>query len=322
MFLSVLHVAKTILYIVRGAVKGLFKEIVKRLNDWGETARLILQDWGVLIKYVISKAIIEHPLVQSMKSFIQLFTGGPSSPPSKPGLLSKAARFLGLPPVPSKPELPDTAQIERELGGKPLDIKVATIKELAAKIPLGTLLTVPASENVPTFLELEAQLSTPKVGEPFILSKEAKRVLERTRHPTRIFTAERRDLIAKAGGTVSRPLEGLHEEEKRYRSMIFAVVHKVLMPQIAPHVAKLAGLFQTLDESLYDYPKPKSKSKSEAETVTDFPVLELEESSRLLPVIGKLRIQVVHLDESEAKAWGDAFKEALKTQSYLLPATF
>lgn len=316
--LTLLDTVKSIIHIFLNTIIDLLKLIKEPTTTIG----LTMGEWIVLTKYVASKVITDHPLVQWLRALIPSFKAvgeifGKRSPsPSRPGFFSRlgshVTAWLGIRPAPPAPKLPEEAA--QLTSGKSLG---SLIKELAKEKSLEELLSMQAkahifywwSEIPPLSLERES-------GTPYTLSKTAKQALERARHPTSIFEAQRQALhdLVKAGGKQTSQLERLHEEEKVYRSMIFAVIHRVLMPQVKPYVAQLEDLFKKLDKYVYSTP--------EKEIGTDYPVRYLEEeSSRLQPLIHRLRIHVSTVDEPEARAWGNALKQSLEAQAYLLPAT-
>ncbi len=321
-FTTFKHLRKTVtslLSIIHTSINDFLEQLGKQLEAIKTNAKTSIETWSTQIDVggVLSAMITNHPLVRNINAFIELLSTvidlvkhvilnkvpGPIAKLLKSDSSSTGSKVLATITSELASIPPNQTEIKRSLGG---ELKLEAIKDLATA-PLDILLSARLDEQS-RFLVLD--LSAPPLEAPYILSQEAAQQVARARHPASIFAAERRALRTEVGQAPRKALEAAHEEENRYRSMLFAVVHKVLMPQVAESVSQLTGLFKELDKKIY-----------EDSSVTDYPVLDLVESSRLQVVVHRLRIRASQTDEPKARTWGDALKRAMEAQSYLVPFT-
>jgi hypothetical protein len=205
--------------------------------------------------------------------------------------------FLGA-PVPDTDALKKQKdEIDREINGAFLSLDSDTINKVADAI--------------------DAQRA--QLGLHYTLSEKAWRAVVDAEQPIDVFKAERviKTKQAQKAIPLEQALRDAHREEIQYRSMIFAVVHKVLSPYLDEYIAQLERIFQMIDEYIYTPIRPE---RHQPAPIEHYPVLELKESSRLQPIIHRLRIHAEHGESADVRTWGDTLQKALKVQSYLVPA--
>jgi hypothetical protein len=147
-------------------------------------------------------------------------------------------------------------------------------------------------------------------GQPIPLSAEAEAQLERFRHPPSMFEAERQRLKQALGGEPKEILAKQVAGQQQLRDLITGVVGRVLPPEIRPYLDRVGAAFASLDAMLL--------FRKEAEK-TDFPVRDIPDNGKLLPVIHRLRVQSAGGNRLELQDFAARLAKAFE-QDYPAPS--
>lgn len=278
----------------------LFARWSKIASVWrGEATTQLLLLAGHVVG-VIKRTIIEgHWFMQAILAAIRqvqiVLSVVRTAPAPSPGPSRGAAgggwpSLPFVPTFPGLPALPEAAEIERRAGLRPPPPTPAKIGSLMELVPP----------------EL--------VDEPFRLSEEARRAVERARRfPPSVFEGERALMRQELGQSPTEALEALRTREMRFREHLFLVVDRIMPATVRVYMPELRSMFRTIDEHLYRAPTPEEEER-------EFPVRQLPEHRRLRPVVRELTISSQGGDDDTLRTFKEQLLYALRHQDYLVPA--
>ena len=176
-------------------------------------------------------------------------------------------------------------------------------------------LEVPDFPDTPSLPDLDAIME--RIGEPSGLDsaalserlrREAEAALgardipeELLRDPVSAFAMERLDLERAMG----RP--ELRLDDERLRDLIYIAVGRVLPPALRVYAPDVRELFDTLDEEVYGLEREP----------LDHPMLDIEDSGRLRPVVELLTVRSGGGFAPDVRAFRDLLVEELEDRAYL-----
>jgi hypothetical protein len=151
------------------------------------------------------------------------------------------------------------------------------------------------------------------------LSKEAKKGLERVRHPASVFAAEEKALTKSLGKPPKQALEDELEIQRSLGELFADIVGRVLPPAMRAYMDKVIGGFASLHDSLA-IPDKKNKGKKPAKAEEfPFPTRDLDDNGLLYPVIHRLTVKASGLDKPAVEAFEERLLHRLQEQVYLAP---
>jgi hypothetical protein len=123
------------------------------------------------------------------------------------------------------------------------------------------------------------------------------------RRPASAFALERRELER----TMGRP--ELQLDDERLRDLIYIAVGRVLPPALRVYAPDVREMFDALDEQVYGVER----------TPLEHPMLDIEDSGRLRPVVDLLTIRSDGGFAPDLRAFRDLLIDELEGRAYLVP---